>query len=175
LFYPQGTYGGQPHAGGQDGRWRSEQLGEGDYWLVETRAPVEQINSNGTQSREVTGVQLLTEPVGFRVWPDEPAPTFGDTGQAMHGQGQLDIAGEQERCSPGAPVGERPVACVNPTGYLMIVKDAAPLSLPLTGGQWLELLSGVGGVILVGSLAIAWWRKRTPKLLSARGGTAGDQ
>lgn len=176
LFYPQGTYGGQDHAGGQDGRWRSEQLGEGDYWLVETKAPEEQIDTTGNQTREVTGVQLLAEPVAFTVWPDAPAPTFGDSGQSMEGQGQLDIVGqEQQRCSPGAPVGQRPVACVNPTGYLMIVKDAAPMTLPLTGGQWLKVLTGVGLVVLVGSVAIAWWRRHNFKILNAREGKAGSQ
>lgn len=178
LFYPQGTYGGQDHAGGQDGRWRSEQLGEGDYWLVETKAPTEQINTDGSATREVSGVQLLAEPVAFTVWPDEPDEPFGETGQSMHGQGQLDIVGqEQERCMPGGGtlIAERPVACVNPTGYLMIVKDAAPMTLPLTGGQWLNILTGAGIVVLLGTLATAWWRKRNPKILNASDGNAGSQ
>ena len=163
LLYPQGTFGGQDHAGGQDGRWRSEYLSAGLYWLVETKAPDQQINNAGTAIRNVPGVQLLSEPIQFTVWPDEPGEYFGDQDpqQSMHGQGQLDVTGEDARCSPGAPVGERPVACVNPTGYLMLVKDAAPLQLPLAGGPATLAFTVVGAVIAaVAILGIIWWRRR---------------
>jgi hypothetical protein len=165
LLYPQGTYGGQDHAGGQDGRWRSEHLTEGKYWLVETRAPAEQIDTTGSQNRDVEGVQLLADPIPFRIWQDEPGDSFGATGQSMYGQGQLDIASGDgsylDRCSPGAKVGTRPVACVNPTGYLMMVKDAAPMRLPFTGGQWTGLLMGAGFIFLMSALVGAqWWRNR---------------
>lgn len=163
LFYPQGTYGGQPNAGGQDGRWRSEYLSAGDYWLVETKAPDKQINNSGTDRRSVPGVQLLSQPVGFKVWPDADGPTFGaeNPQQSMEGRGQVDVKGlEQQRCSPGAPVAQRPVACVNATGYLMLVQDVVPISLPLsggTGGSWLLI---AGGCIITAVLIGLWlWRR----------------
>src|SRR5690606_18695574 len=56
LLYPQGTFGGQPNAGGQDGRWRSENLPAGDYWLVETKAPTHQVSLDGLDTRPVPGV-----------------------------------------------------------------------------------------------------------------------
>ena len=172
LFYPQGTFGGQEHAGGQDGRWRSEYLSDGDYWLVETKAPDQQINNTGTALRQVPGVQLLANPIAFTVWPDQDAEFFGPQNpqQSMEGRGQLDIKGlERQRCSPGAPVGERPVACVNPTGYLMLVQDTVPYSLPLTGGRgttWL-LIAG-GGILLVTALGI--WNSRRKQSLDISGG-----
>ncbi|MBD8029996.1 DUF7927 domain-containing protein [Corynebacterium gallinarum] len=163
LFYPQGTFSGQPHAGGQDGRWRSEYLSEGDYWLVETKAPELQINNAGTERRPVPGVQLLAQPIGFRVWPEADAPYFGTQNpqQSMEGRGQLDIEGlEQDRCSPGAPVGERPVACVNPTGYLMIVQDVVPITMPLTGGKGTTWLIVAGSGVITASVIGLWlWRR----------------
>lgn len=170
LFYAQGTIGDptNSNAGGQEGRWRSEYLVEGDYWLVETKAPDRQVSLDGSRTRPVPGVQLLAEPIAFTVWPDAEADSFGN-GQSMEGRGQLDIAGEGadrpstnylDRCAPGDNVGDRAVACVNTTGYLMIVKDAVPMKLPLTGGQGLAVLSVGGTVVLVLALAGVWWWRR---------------
>lgn len=163
IFYPQGTFGGQEHAGGQDGRWRSEYLSDGDYWLVETKAPNQQINNSGTEQRQVPGVQLLTQPIAFRVWPEADGPFFGpqDPQQSMEGRGQLDIVGlEQQRCSPGAPVGERPIACVNPTGYLMLVQDVVPISMPFTGGRGTSWITYTGAGLLLSALIGVWlWRR----------------
>ena len=161
LFYAQGTYGTvpMPHAGGQNGRWRSEYLIEGKYWLVETKAPTKQITNTGIEERDVPGVQLLAEPIGFQVWPSEDGLSFGPESpqQSMEGRGQLDIKGaEQQRCDPGVGVGDRPVACVNPTGYLMVVQDVVPLAMPFTGGGGPLLLLGGGGVILLSALGGSW-------------------
>lgn len=163
LFYPQGTYSGKPPAGGQDGRWRSEYLSDGDYWLVETKAPDQQINNAGTSKRPIPGVQLLAQPIAFTVWPESDAAYFGPENpqQSMEGRGQLDIKGlEQQRCSPGAPVGSRPVACVNPTGYLMIVQDVVPLALPLSGGGGTSSLMITSGAMMSAVLLGLWlWRR----------------
>lgn len=165
TFYAQGTYGGQEHAGGQDGRWRAENLPAGNYWLFETKAPVAQVdNVTGQQTRPVEGVQLLAEPIPFKIWQEGAAEKFGATGQSQHGNSQLDvIAGEDsylDRCSPGEAVGDRPVACVNPTGFLMIVKDSVPLTLPFSGGGGTVALTAGGVLILLVTLAGAWWWRR---------------
>ena len=159
LLYPQPS-----GSGGQTGRWRSENLPEGDYWLVETQAPDRQISLSGLLTRPVPGVQLLPDPIAFTVWPDAEAPPFGN-GQSMFGRGQLDVSngagGYLARCEPGGTVGERPVACVNPTGYLLLVKDAVPLALPFSGGVWSSTLT-TGGLIVFGAAAWGtwWWRRR---------------
>lgn len=160
---------------GQTGRWRSENLGTGEYWLVETKAPSHQISTGGTQIRPVPGIQLLAEPVPFKIWPDaaEESPTHP---QSQHGKGQLDVSTGSSfsewlaRCQPGVdqPIGQRPVACVNPTGYLMLVKDPSARSLPLSGGQLLGILTTGGLVVLVGAIAgVMWWRRREANRISA--------
>jgi hypothetical protein len=173
LLYAQGTIGDpeKPNAGGQEGRWRSEYLTAGDYWLVETKAPDRQVSQDGSQTRPVPGVQRLAEPVEFRIWPDEDGAYFGDQDpqQSMEGRGQLDIAGQDgdrptqgylDRCSPGADVGSRPVDCVNPTGYLMLVKDPVPAGLPFTGGTGRTLLTIGAVIVLLATLAGIWWYRR---------------
>ncbi|GFK17612.1 prealbumin-like fold domain-containing protein [Corynebacterium glutamicum] len=169
LLYEQGDINNldnPANPGGQTGRWRSENLPTGNYWLVETKAPNAQINETGTQSRPVPGIQLLAEPIAFRVWPDDPNPD-PPAGPSNQGLGQLDVNRNGnfdnwlDRCSPGAVAKDRPTACVNPTGYLLLVKDVTSISLPLTGGWWLGILSGTGLVILVLSgIGILWWRRR---------------
>ena len=166
-------------SGAQKGRWRSENLVGGDYWLVETKAPNAQTDTAGRETRAVPGVQRLADPVKFRIWQDGDGESDG---QSMHGRGQLDVSnggsGWQDRCNPGefvkdeagnstgviAPGGtvkERPTACVNPTGYLMLVKDPTPAPLPLTGGDWLGYVIGGGAAVLLAALAGAmWWRRR---------------
>ena len=177
LFYPQGTFGGQPNAGGQDGRWRSENLPEGTFWMLETKAPSHQISLDGQQTRPVPGIQLLAQPVKFRVWQEADGPTFGPENpkQSMEGRGQLDVAGSssnrpstgyQDRCEPGGTVAARPVACVNPTGYLLLMKDPAPTRLPLTGGYWFgPIVLGGGLTLAIALIGIWWWRQR--KMLGA--------
>ena len=169
LLYEQGdleNLANPENPGGQTGRWRSENLTAGDYWLVETKAPSGQISENGKQRRPVPGIQLLAEPIAFRVWPDAANPD-PPAGPSNKGLGQLDVNRNGEfdtwldRCSPGAVTKDRPTACVNPTGYLLLVKDVSSISLPLTGGWWLGILSGTGLVILVLSgIGILWWRRR---------------
>lgn len=186
IAYPQ------QHAGGQTGRWKVENLPEqgaftgthdqasGQYWLIETKAPNKQISLNGLLTRDVPGVQLLAEPMPFKVWPLTDGTNWpsidgqSQDEQARTGRGQLDVSlsgsfgsgppatGEYvKRCLPGGNVGSRPTACVNPTGYLMIVKDPAPKALPLTGGQLLGVLT-VGGalVLLLAFGGTIWWRRR---------------
>lgn len=169
LLYEQGdleNLANPENPGGQTGRWRSENLTAGDYWLVETKAPSGQISENGKQRRLVPGIQLLAEPIAFRVWPDAANPD-PPAGPSNKGLGQLDVNRNGEfdtwldRCSPGAMTKDRPTACVNSTGYLLLVKDVSSISLPLTGGWWLGILSGAGLVILVLSgIGILWWRRR---------------
>lgn len=150
----------QENAGGQTGRWRSEHLPEGDYWLVETRAPHSQITTRGDDTRAVPGIQLLAEPIGFRVWGEQPGDPFGSSGQSQHGSGQLDVAGQNDRCEPGGNVEDRPTACVNPTGYLMLVQDPSPAPLPLTGGQWLSIVTLAGAAVLLSATVIGIWLRR---------------
>ncbi|WP_170219724.1 isopeptide-forming domain-containing fimbrial protein [Leucobacter komagatae] len=160
--------------GGQKGRWRSENLNAGDYWLVETKAPNAQTDVTAEKTRPVPGVQKLAQPVPFKIWPEEDGTSLG--GPAMQGRGQLDVGNGSgkylDRCNPGqqkpggefepgGTIAERPTACVNPTGYLMLVKDPAPVPLPLTGGQWLPMVLGGGAAVLIVALAGAlWWRRR---------------
>lgn len=179
-------------SGGQEGRWRSENLGAdsstepGRYWLVETRAPDRQANVDASDVREVPGVQLLSEPISFVIWPEGDG---SGSGPSMQGRAQLDVSdgagGYLDRCNPGeqnpdgsfvpgGTIAERPTACVNPTGYLMLVKDPAPLSLPLTGGQWLAALRGGGLLVLVAALAGAlWWSRRGSRTIPTSRGGAG--
>lgn len=151
--------------GEQAGAFKSDGLGEGDYWLVETRAPDSQVNPETSATRPVQGVQLLAEPIPFTVWPESDAPA---SGESMHGRGQLDVGLERsgfvDRCDTGGAVGERPTACVNSAGRFLVVKDAAPTLLPLAGGQWLAMLIGSGALILAASLVWALARRR--KLLA---------
>lgn len=162
--------------GGQAGRWRSENLSAGDFWLVETQAPNQQRSTDGKYVRDIAGVQRLSQPMQFTIWPEADGPA---NGQAMQGRGQLDVSngrgGLLDRCNPGetnpetgeitkgGTVAERPTACVNPTGYLMLVKDPAPTPLPLTGGigPWL-LWGGGAAALLIASAGIIWWRVRRP-------------
>ncbi|ALC06688.1 hypothetical protein CDES_11665 [Corynebacterium deserti GIMN1.010] len=153
-------------AGGQTGRWRSENLTAGNYWLVETKAPTHQISTNGTQKRAVPGIQLLAEPVAFTVWPDA-AGESPSAGGANYGLGQLDVSPSgsfddwQDRCIPGNNVGDRPTACVNPTGYLFLVKDVTTISLPLAGGEGTAWLTFAGLVLLVlAGIGVFVWRRR---------------
>lgn len=188
IAYPQ------VNAGGQTGRWKVENLPEkdkdlntgngpttGNYWLVETKAPDKQISLNGSQMRPVQGVQLLAQPVPFRIWPLEPGPPIDGSTQSMRGHGQLDVAESGsygqffQRCAPESEVGSRPFGCVNPTGYLMIIKDPVPAKLPLTGGtNWAPLLGAAGGIVLIGALGgTLWWRRRQGVQL-AGAATGGD-
>lgn len=195
VAYPQVA------AGGQTGRWKVENLPEaaktfagtsnpaatGDYWLIETKAPDRQISLNGELTRPVPGVQLLAEPVPFKVWPMSDGNTWPPVAgqdaneQARAGRGQLDVATNGgfgagppvvgnylERCLPGGTVGSRPTACVNPTGYLMIVKDPVPTPLPLTGGMGLGILTASGILLITAStIGALWWRRRQPNQTSA--------
>lgn len=166
LLYEQGDIDdlAQSTAGGQTGRWRSENLPQGNHWLVETKAPTHQISNDGTKKREVPGIQLLAQPIAFTIWPDTAAPE----GPANHGAGQLDISPTGSfnndwlaRCSPGAEAKLRPTACVNPTGYLLLVKDITSITLPLSGGTSLAIITGTGVMILLLSgIGIFWWRRR---------------
>lgn len=148
-------------SGDQAGSWRSDGLGSGDYWLVETRAPESQLNPATEAKRPVPGVQLLADAIAFTVWPEADAPTAGES---MQGRGQLDVGDATgafvDRCDPASAVGERPLACVNAAGKYMVVKDASPAQLPLTGGQWLALVTGAGALVLLTTLGVVLWRRR---------------
>ncbi|MCA0346632.1 MAG: DUF4381 domain-containing protein, partial [Actinobacteria bacterium] len=177
---------------GQEGRWRSENLPAGDFWLLETKAPGFQANTSASATRPIPGMQLLAQPVAFRVWPDADDPIPGEP-QSHHGRGQLDVSPSGQfndfinRCEPGnrdpitgdfypgGTIAERPTACVNPTGYLMLVKDVAPAPLPLTGGQWLVILTTGGAVVLVLALAGVWWWRRRQTTAPAEPPASGGE
>lgn len=161
------------------GRWRSENLEAGNYWLVETKVPTQQIRTDGSETRPVEGVQLPAEPVAFTVWSDEDGDVIDEGGQAMYGRGQLDVNAPGadfespqylDRCVPGydantgANIAERPVACVNATGYLLLVKNSAPAQLPLVGGSGTRALTVFGLLTLASAAAgMWWWRRRQAK------------
>lgn len=156
-------------SGAQEGRWRSERLPAGDYWLVETRAP-DRYNDEGVL-KPIHGVQMLAEPIPFRVASAADAAPAGSVPIA-NGQpawlvsGQIDVYRSTTSASgavqPRCDTVSLPTACVNPTGYLMIVSDVAPARLPLAGGaDGTGLLAAGGAVALVSALAGAlWWRRR---------------
>lgn len=168
-------------SGGQKGRWRSENLGAGDYWLLETQAPTQQTNTTATQTRSVAGVQLLAQPIAFRIWPEASGTAVPPGSQSYHGRSQLDVSPSGSfndfaaRCEPDAQVADRPTACVNPTGYLMLVKDVSPVALPFTGGHWFGPIALGGGVLLALALAgIWWWRQRRILGATAKRDIEGD-
>ncbi|KAM9863413.1 hypothetical protein ACI1US_00731 [Leucobacter sp. BZR 635] len=150
-------------AGPQQGQWFSEGLGQGEFWLVETRAPSAQRNPETGETRAVPGVQRLAEAIPFTVWPDAAGP---EVAGGMRGRGQVDIGHSgtalSERCDAAATVAERPTACVDRAGYFMVVQDPAPAALPFTGGRGRWVLSGAGALVLMTALAgIARWRSRS--------------
>lgn len=55
-----------------------------------------------------------------------------------------------------------PTACINPTGYVMVITDVAGPRLPFTGGPAAVVaLATAGGVALAAATAGAfWWRRK---------------
>lgn len=137
--------------GAQAGRWRAERVPAGTYWLSETKAPTSQ-RVSATETRKVTGVQLLAEPIKFVVGEEAKF-------------GQLDVftpgtALFEKRCDPeNSPTF---IACVNPSGYLMIVRDPGLLPLPVSGGNGVSALT-FGALLLIGGgigAGYLWRRNR---------------
>ncbi len=157
-----GVFNPQPDdSGGQSGRYRGmnlqpvlgpdEQGEPRDFWLVETKAPTHQMSLDGSQKRSIPAVQTLAEPIAFTMWPSHDGEHI--EGPAFYGKRQLDVRDDNgtylPRCGPGDPATQRPVACVNATGYLMLVQDTVPPALPLTGGQWLGIVTTIGTILVV--------------------------
>lgn len=115
----------QAESGPEQGEYRSTGLPAGTYWILETRAPTHQRIAEG-DLRPIDGIQLLAEPVKFRVT---------DTNQAY----ALDVlipsnAGDvvAEQCDVGStPQGA--TACIEPGGTVLRILDPRLVTLPKTG------------------------------------------
>lgn len=155
-------------AGEQQGRWRSHNLQAGSYWLVETKAP-NMRNVNGVLE-PISDVQMLAEPIPFRIASSADAAPTGtvpiENGQpAFLRVGQMDVlsdpVGHPGAVTPRCETVNWSAACVNPTGYLMIVSDVRLSPLPLTGGAGTALLTVGGiGLAMAASGGALWWRRR---------------
>lgn len=125
MFYPIAS-------GEQEGRWRAQNVPEGTYWLVETKAP--------------DGYQLLAEPIRFSV----------------NAEGKLTIRDDFDNPVPACgPIATNPTACIQPTGYLMLLKDPKFVPLPLAGGAGVSWFNTVGAALLVlGAAGGVWYQLR---------------
>ncbi|WP_017792433.1 prealbumin-like fold domain-containing protein [Leucobacter salsicius] len=130
-------------SGSQEGRWRSQNLPTGTYWLVETQAAV--------------GHQLLAEPVKFSVADaagEGKLTAYDSSGNAL------------SACSSTNP---NATACVNPTGWLMVIQDPRMAALPLAGGMNLAAGLSIGAIVLLtGTLGAAWVMRRRNQTRSSR-------
>lgn len=101
--------------------------------------------------RPLPGAQMQPDPVKLRV-------------TAPDGKLQVPLANDevQPACQIpyGGDVASLPPACINPTGFVMVLSDTALPRLPFTGGQWAGMLAGTGALILMLSLGGAYWWRR---------------
>ena len=172
--------------GAQAGRWRADRLPNGTYWLEETKAPTAIRNGPGRwndapgtgNTTRVSGAQVLPERVKFRVSGGEPGEQKwlweGETLASMQSPaGQLDVFDPQAtdgrdvhpRCQipyrqEGSRISSLPTACINPTGYVMVLTDVAPMPLPRAGG--VAINTAVAGVfaLVVALAGVVWWRRK---------------
>jgi len=115
----------------QQGTWRSQNLPAGDYWLVETQAP--------------TGYQLLAQPVRFTVADAE-------------GEGKLTMY--DANGNPAEACGTSSSACVDATGWLMVIQDPKLITLPVTGGHNINALISAAALALISTTFAAAWLAR---------------
>lgn len=187
--HPKGTWraidvrGGDTNANGdpvQDWRIDSANNGptdsegiHGTYWLAETVSPKDH--------------QLLAQPMQMWVAPNSPTPEAlglapgdlqwynyqGRLSVPVHGLGETGINGQglgggdeiRKVCaSPNQLPDHNQPNCVMPTGWTMPIFDAKLQPLPLTGGQWVTMVSLGGGLVLITAISGTWWWRRRQSL-----------
>ncbi len=172
--------------GAQAGRWRADRLPRGTYWLEEVSAPTAIRTGPGSwddapgtgNTTRVDGVQVLPERVKFRVSGGDPNEKKwlweGGTLASMHSpSGQLDVFDTQAtggrdvypRCQipyreEGSSISSLPTACINPTGYVMVLTDVAPTPLPRAGGAAINTTIAGAFTLVVALFGAVWWRRK---------------
>lgn len=161
-------------SGALAGRYRGDNLPPGEYWLTETKAPTGVREASGTYDFDtnqwegwdategrwtgggvtnVTGAQLLAEPIHFQVQENGGLLQVfaGDSTQSVVPTCTLPASGE---------VGNVPTACVGPTGTTMLVTDVSAHALPFAGGFHRALLFFIGAALFAGVLGTGLWKRR---------------
>ena len=92
----------------------------------------------------------------------------------MHSpSGQLDVFDTQAtggrdvypRCQipyreEGSSISSLPTACINPTGYVMVLTDVAPTPLPRAGGAAINTTIAGAFTLVVALFGVVWWRRK---------------
>ena len=133
---------------------------------------------------EVAGAQVLADSVEFRIADGTAVnqswvttSTGGGIRQFTPGEGQLDVfalpgqethgsTGVLGRCTIpyGGEVSDLPTACINPTGYVMVLTDVAAMQLPFAGGAAITTVSGGLGALGGALIGMFWWRRKQSRL-----------
>ena len=172
--------------GAQAGRWRADRFPQGTYWLEETSVPTairtgpgrwDDAPGTGNTTR-VSGAQMLPERVKFRVSGGETEEQKwlweGETLASMQSPaGQLDVFDPQAtdgrdvhpRCQipyrqEGSDISSLPTACINPTGYVMVLTDVAPMPLPRAGGAAINTTIAGVFTLALALVGTVWWRRK---------------
>ncbi|MFT3943356.1 MAG: hypothetical protein QM705_05965 [Ancrocorticia sp.] len=172
-------------AGAQAGRWRADRLPAGNYRLTETQAPTHRrdrapaVDATGEVidwkdgTVPVSGAQVLPEPVEFRISDGSDAMSawqIGNDGTKITWrtlEGQLDIPAQNPdgvlgRCTIpyGGEVSDLPTACINPTGYFLVLSDVAPVRLPRAGGIAANAALPGMAILAVAVLGSVCWKRK---------------
>ena len=143
-------------SGAQAGRYRADRLPEATYFLTETKVPTAYRTGPGAwnstdNTTPLPGAQLLAEKVKFEVTAES---------------GRLIVptdSGSQPACQIpyGGNVSDLPTACINPTGFVMVLTNVTGPRLPFTGGQWASVVAVGGALLLTITMGgVALWRRR---------------